>query len=138
MTEQPYDAESVLQELIASHPEMLVGDEAGHGRLLFVRREAGVSELEDAGARWSLDHLYLDSQGVPTLVEVKRSRRQLSPEDRRASDWSETPAAPLRDELIGGRPPVRFGARMRGCPRAASAISGRRSGARLDVVLALR
>ena len=38
-----------------------------------MRREAGVSEQEDAGARWSLDHLYLDANGIPTLVEVKRS-----------------------------------------------------------------
>jgi hypothetical protein len=74
MTEQRYDAENVLQRLIASHPEMLASDhDGGHGRLLFIRREAGVSDVEDRGARWSLDHLYLDAQGVPTLVEVKRS-----------------------------------------------------------------
>src|SRR4051794_40436015 len=73
MTEKAYDAESILQELIASHPEMLASDDGGHGRLLFIRREAGVSDLDDGATRWSLDHLYLDSQGVPTLVEVKRS-----------------------------------------------------------------
>jgi hypothetical protein len=32
-----------------------------------------VSDHEDSGARWSLDHLYVDANGVPTLVEVKRS-----------------------------------------------------------------
>ena len=73
LREQAYEAETVLQELIAEHPEMLAGDDVEHGRLLLIRREAGVSEHEDARARWSLDHLYLDAAGVPTLVEVKRS-----------------------------------------------------------------
>src|SRR4051812_18866025 len=71
--ERPYDAESVLQELIERHPQMLAGDDSAHGPLLLVKREAGVSDREDGGARWSLDHLYLDGDGVPTLVEVKRS-----------------------------------------------------------------
>lgn len=73
MTETPYEAEDVLQQLIERHPEMLAGENAAHGPLILVRREAGVSDQEDAAARWSLDHLYLDSNGVPTLVEVKRS-----------------------------------------------------------------
>jgi hypothetical protein len=73
MGETPYDAEDVLQQLIERHPEMLAGDEAGHGSLILVRREAGVRDEEDAGARWSLDHLYLDANGISTLVEVKRS-----------------------------------------------------------------
>jgi hypothetical protein len=73
MRETPYDTEDILQELIERHPEMLAGgDDSGHS-LILVRREAGISEQEDAGARWSLDHLYLDRHGVPTLVEVKRS-----------------------------------------------------------------
>src|SRR3954452_9179387 len=73
MRETPYGAEDVLQQLIEEHPEMLGGEDAAHGSLVLVRREAGVSEREDAGARWSLDHLYLDARGIPTLVEVKRS-----------------------------------------------------------------
>src|SRR5688572_14204428 len=73
LREQTYEAETVLQELIAGHPEMLAGDDAEHGTLLLIRREAGVTDAEDGGPRWSLDHLYLDAAGVPTLVEVKRS-----------------------------------------------------------------
>jgi hypothetical protein len=73
MRETPYDAEDVLQELIERHPEMLGGGEDSGHSLILVRREAGVSEQEDGGARWSLDHLYLDRHGIPTLVEVKRS-----------------------------------------------------------------
>lgn len=73
MTETPFDAEDVLQSLIAQHPEMVSDENAGHGALLLIRREASVSDHEDAGGRWSLDHLYVDHDGVPTLVEVKRS-----------------------------------------------------------------
>jgi hypothetical protein len=73
MTEKPYDGESVLQALIAQHPEILADESAGQGPLLLVRREAAVSDQEDGGGRWNLDHLYVDSEGVPTLVEVKRS-----------------------------------------------------------------
>ena len=53
MTERAYDAESVLQELIASHPEMLAGDAAAYGSLVLVKREVGVNDQEDGGARWS-------------------------------------------------------------------------------------
>jgi hypothetical protein len=38
-----------------------------------VCREAGVPDEEDGGDRWSLDHLFLDQDAVPTLIEVKRS-----------------------------------------------------------------
>jgi hypothetical protein len=40
---------------------------------LLVRREAGVPDREAGGDRWSLDHLFIDQEAVPTLVEVKRS-----------------------------------------------------------------
>src|SRR4051812_946322 len=73
MTETAFDAEDLLQALIAQHPEMLADENAGQGPLLLVRREAAVADHQDAGGRWSLDHLYVDGEGVPTLVEVKRS-----------------------------------------------------------------
>jgi hypothetical protein len=67
MREEPYDAEDLLQALIAAHPQILAGDDRGErSRWALVKREAGVGS-------WSLDHLFLDQAGVPTLVEVKRS-----------------------------------------------------------------
>ena len=67
MREQEYEAEDVLQALIAEHPEVLAGDEADESSSwLLVKRETPVQSL-------SLDHLFLDREGVPTLVEVKRS-----------------------------------------------------------------
>jgi hypothetical protein len=73
MRETPYDTEDLLQGLIERHPEMLASEEDGRQSVILVRREAGVSGPDDVGARWSLDHLYLDREGIPTLVEVKRS-----------------------------------------------------------------
>ena len=75
MTEQPYDAESVLQQLLADHPNLLAGDVDGdqRKRLLLVQREIGVPAEADTSSRWSLDHLFIDEDGIPTLVEVKRS-----------------------------------------------------------------
>jgi hypothetical protein len=52
----------------------LAGDESGeHSAWVLVKREAGVADRADGSDRWSLDHLFLDHAGVPTLVEVKRS-----------------------------------------------------------------
>jgi hypothetical protein len=75
MVEQPYEAEEVLQRLLADYPSFLGGDEEREERKrwLLVTRELGVGAEEGAGDRWSLDHLFLDEEGVPTLVEVKRS-----------------------------------------------------------------
>ncbi|MBY0528277.1 MAG: hypothetical protein K2R98_33110 [Gemmataceae bacterium] len=76
MREQAYDSEGVLQELLAKYPNLLVGDQmdvAAPRRWLLVSREMGVP-CEDEGAnRWSLDHLFLDQDAIPTLIEVKRS-----------------------------------------------------------------
>src|SRR3954454_705941 len=67
LSEQVFEREGVLQTLIAQHPEMLADDER---RFLLIRREAAVQQEQDSGL--SLDHLYLDARGVPTLVEVKQ------------------------------------------------------------------
>ncbi len=42
-------------------------------RWLLVDREVGIPAAEDAGDRWSVDHLFIDQDGIPTIVEVKRS-----------------------------------------------------------------
>jgi hypothetical protein len=42
-------------------------------RWLLISREMGIPGEDAGGARWALDHLFLDQDGVPTLVEVKRA-----------------------------------------------------------------
>ena len=71
-----YESEDQLQELLEANPDLLLGETADSGRpskYLLVRREAGVPEADGGSDRWFLDHLFLDAEGVPTLVEVKRS-----------------------------------------------------------------
>jgi len=41
--------------------------------LFLLQREAPVPDQEQGGGRWSLDHLFVDGDGVPVLVEVKRA-----------------------------------------------------------------
>jgi hypothetical protein len=74
MDEAPYAAEEVLQRLLADHPALLAGgDGEGETQWLLIAREAGVPDREGGVDRWSLDHLFVDREGVPTFVEVKRS-----------------------------------------------------------------
>jgi len=76
MTEAPYNSEDILQELLAKYPNLLAGnqmDSEEPRRWLLVTREMGLPSDELEGSRWSVDHLFLDQDGIPTLVEVKRS-----------------------------------------------------------------
>jgi hypothetical protein len=73
----PYAAEEVLQGLLETHPDLLAGGQMTPQeprRWSLIRREHGVPDREAAtGSRWSVDHLFVDQDAVPTLVEVKRS-----------------------------------------------------------------
>ncbi len=76
MDEQPYDSEDVLQTLLAKYPSLLAGhqiDPEKPRRWLLVKRECGVPSEEGGGGRWSIDHLFLDQDAIPTFVEVKQS-----------------------------------------------------------------
>jgi hypothetical protein len=73
LTVAPYEAEAVLQELLEHYPQLLAGYEMSRSdprRFLLVRREASVADQNGAG-RWSLDHLFVDQDAIPTLVEAK-------------------------------------------------------------------
>jgi hypothetical protein len=76
MCDQPYDSERLLQELLAKYPNVLAGDQMSAGtpvKWLLVAREAGIPDAPDGAERWSLDHIFIDQNAIPTLVEVKRS-----------------------------------------------------------------
>lgn len=76
MNEQAYDSEKLLQELLAKYPSLLAGnqiDPKAPRNWLFIEREAGVPSMEGGSGRWSADHLFLDQDAIPTIVEVKRS-----------------------------------------------------------------
>src|SRR5438552_466500 len=76
MKEKAYDSEDIFQELLAKYPNLLGGDQMDSDaprRWLLVSREMGVPDADEGAGRWSVDHLFLDQDGIPTLVEIKRS-----------------------------------------------------------------
>src|SRR5262245_44380987 len=76
MREHDYDSEDVLQELLARYPNLLAGDQMDNTaprRWLMVSREMGIPCEQEGADRWSIDHLFLDQDAIPTLIEVKRS-----------------------------------------------------------------
>jgi hypothetical protein len=75
MEPTPYEEEAEFQDLIVRFPELLAGEQVDREhprRWLLVKREIGIPDSESGGARWSLDHFFVDQDGIPTLVEVKR------------------------------------------------------------------
>jgi hypothetical protein len=76
MAEQDYASEARLQELLAKYPNLLAGDQIDGDeprRWLLLERELSLATEEGGTGRWSVDHLFLDQDAVPTIVEVKRS-----------------------------------------------------------------
>jgi hypothetical protein len=76
MTEQTYESEKLLQTWLAQYPALLVGnqiDAKEPKRFLLIEQECGVPAREAGVDRWSIDHLFIDQDAIPTIVEVKRS-----------------------------------------------------------------
>jgi hypothetical protein len=76
MEETDYVSEDILQELIAKHPHLLAGYEMDINdprKWLLVEREQ-ILPYDSTGQKlFYLDHLFLDQDGIPTIVETKRS-----------------------------------------------------------------
>jgi Domain of unknown function (DUF4268) len=76
MNEQAYDSEELLQTLLAKYPSLLAGsqiDPKAPRKWLLIDREFGVPSEEGGSDQWALNHLFLDQDAIPTIVEVKRS-----------------------------------------------------------------
>jgi len=76
MSEENYGSEADFQELIAKYPNILAGNQINDAkprRWLLISIEATLPSEENGSDRWSVDHLFLDQDAIPTLVEVKRS-----------------------------------------------------------------
>lgn len=76
LREAQYQDEDSFQRLIADHPKLLdcvLPPTTEQRKWIFVAREVGVPDHSEGCAQWFLDHLLLSQDGVPTLVEVKRS-----------------------------------------------------------------
>ncbi|MEU5196882.1 hypothetical protein AB0G86_22975 [Streptomyces scabiei] len=116
-----FETEQEFQELLARHPRVLDFGSLSDGRplrLTLVAREMGIATTAECGAAYWLDHLFVDADGVPTLVEVKRAtdtriRREVVGQmlDYAANAARYWPAALLRrsfEETCAqdGRPPA--------------------------------
>ena len=69
-----FPLETNLQEILELYPALLAGDQVNPDaprRWILVSREQAVPSEEGGSRTWSLDHLFLDQDGVPTFVEVK-------------------------------------------------------------------
>ena len=76
MREQQYDSEDLLQKLVAKYPNLLAGDQINKEsprKWILVSRELALPSNEENNGRWSVDHLFIDQDGIPTIVETKRS-----------------------------------------------------------------
>jgi hypothetical protein len=87
MMEQPYDSEDQLQDLLITYPNLIAGDQIDRAtprKWLLISREVTLSSAEETAVQWSLDHLFIDQDAIPTLVDVRR-----------------TPNAHIRQKVIG-------------------------------------
>jgi hypothetical protein len=67
--------EDDFQQLLEKYPALLSGNQTDDGtpfRWLLIKREKSIPAEDGRSGRWSVDHLFVDQDGIPTLVEVKR------------------------------------------------------------------
>jgi hypothetical protein len=70
-----FATEDDFQRLLSRFPELLGGDQVdplNPRRWALVKREQPISTGEIDASQWSIDHIFLDQHGIPTLVEIKR------------------------------------------------------------------
>ncbi|WP_409967476.1 hypothetical protein RFF05_12885 [Bengtsoniella intestinalis] len=73
VTEHTYEAELELQTIVTENPHLLLAPSSAK-QLFLIEPEFTLPEDEGSSNSFSLDHLMVDSDGVPALVEVKRSK----------------------------------------------------------------
>lgn len=105
-----YVNEDDLQSVLERYPAVLAGAQVNAQaprRWLLIRREAGLGTREGGSDHFSVDHLFVDQDGIPTIVEVKRStdtriRREVVGQmlDYAANGVKYWPIDRLRDFLI--------------------------------------
>ena len=76
LKETLFEKEIDLQEFLTHHPALLAGDQMNSlepRRFVLVDAQAGITIAEGGADYFSIDHLFIDQDGIPALVEVKRS-----------------------------------------------------------------
>jgi len=70
-----FATEDQFQRLVADFPTLLGAVQSENDaprRWVLLGREKGIQSEDDGYDRFAVDHLFLDQDGIPTLVEVKR------------------------------------------------------------------
>ncbi len=76
LNEKEFISEKQFQELLEKYPKLIPGSQINPRnprKWILISREFGVPDEEYGNNKWSLDHLFIDQDGIPTLIEVKRS-----------------------------------------------------------------
>ena len=75
MQVKKYEKEADLQKIIKDNPNLLARsmEDGTFKKLYLVKQEYSIKELEYGSISYSLDHFMVDEEGIPVLVEVKRS-----------------------------------------------------------------
>lgn len=74
---QTYEVEVVLQRLIADHPAVLTGElDSDDLGWVLVGHELGIPASDAGFDRFAVDLVFVDSEGIPTFVEVKRANNR--------------------------------------------------------------
>jgi hypothetical protein len=76
LNEKTFNSENQFQELLEKYSNLISGSQISPEdprRWILISREVGIPSEENGGNLWSIDHLFIDQDGIPTLVEVKRS-----------------------------------------------------------------
>lgn len=84
LLEQEYESEAIFQSMLTSYPELLLfsDERTPYSNLLLIKQEQGVPVDINGGGYYFIDHLFVDQEGILTLIEVKRrgdtrSRREV-------------------------------------------------------------
>lgn len=76
LKQKEFSNEDTFQKLLEDYPDLLAGEQIDKivpRKWLLVKREMGINIDSSNGDRWSIDHLFVDQDGIPTLVEIKRN-----------------------------------------------------------------
>jgi hypothetical protein len=76
LNESEFEREDDFQKMLEEYPDLISGSQINPEsprKWLLISREYGISDNNETGNRWSIDHLFVDQDAIPTLVEVKRS-----------------------------------------------------------------
>ena len=74
LLEQEYESEAIFQTMLTNYPELLLfnDERTPYTNLLLIKQEQGIPIETNGGSYYYLDHLFVDQDGILTLVEVKR------------------------------------------------------------------